>query len=372
MDFLFDIVFDGVSAWAQMGYFLMAFAFSGIGGGLILYELYWRLRADRVNARISSVRVTGSNKDNKKKYVGELYYSVFEYSALNGEVKEHQSDMGSNGLLNRLPGKKVRLMVFAGNPEKVRRPSMVLPIFGLVFLLPGLFIGHMAVTTFEPTFMFFVFIVAAIGFISYKIWNFVKDIPREDLKEGWRSLRESKPNIKSSTRKGQGKGRVLDTEEILTRIKSQCNNVKIAGVVLIVMACGLSGGVFYAGSDMAERMQSGVRVNAQVVRIKSEYSSSSDSSGYTYYAVVKFVDYNGHSVEFEDSVGASSPMFKSGDGVDVIYDPNKPKDAIIDRGVFNWSLSFGLAVGALLSLWLGVYNLRLYGRYRHVKHSNRV
>lgn len=372
MDFLFDIVFDGVFAWTQMGYFIMAFAFTGIGGGLIGYELYWRLKADRVRARISSVRVTGEKKEGKKTSTGETYYSVFEYAAPNGERREHMSDMGSNSLLNRLPGKRVTLMVFPDSPEKVRRPSLVLPIFGLIFLLPGIFIGHMAVTTFEPSYMFFIIIIAVIGFLAYKIWNVVKDIPREELKEGWRSLCESKPKITSSTRGKNEKGRILEQDEIFKRLKGQCRNARTSGYIMLVVACALVGGSYYAGLNMIDRMQNGVRAPAEVVRIKSQYSSSTESSGYTYYAIVAFTDENGSSVEFKDSVGASSALYKRGDAVDVIYYPDKPKDAIIDRGIFNWSLSGGLALGGLLILWMSIYSIRISRRFGHTKHRTRV
>jgi len=372
LDFLFDVVFNGVSAWTQIGYFIMAFAFSGIGGGLIGYELYWRFKADRVKARISSVRVTGEKKESDKRSTGETYYSVFEYSAPNGEVLEHMSDMGSNSLLSQLPGKRVTLMVFPDSPGKVRRPSLVLPIFGSVFLLPGIFIGHMAVTTFEPSSMFFIIIIAIIGFIAYKIWDFVKDIPREELKEGWRSLRENKPNITSSSRSENEKGRVLEQDEIFKRLKNQCRNSRISGYIMLVVACALVGGSYYAGLNMVDRMQNGVRAPAEVVRIKSQYSSSTDSSGYTYYAIVGFTDENGRSVEFKDSVGASSPMYKTGDEVEVIYYFDKPKDAIIDRGIFNWSLSGGLAIGGLLILWMAIYSIRISRRFGHTKDRTRV
>lgn len=368
-----DFLFDGVSAWTQIGYFIMAFAFSGIGGGLIGYELYWRFKADRVNARISSVRVTGGNADKKKRATGEMYYSVFQYAAPNGEMLEHMSDMGSNSLLSRLPGKRVSLMVFHGQAGKVRLPSLVLPIFGFVFLLPGLFIGHMAVTTFEASYMFFILIAAAIGFIAFKIWNFFKDIPRDELEKGWRSLRENKLNITSSSSNGDHKkGRELDKEEILKRLNSQCKNTRISGYIMLVVACALVGGSYYAGLDMVDRMQDGVRAPAEVVRIKSEYNSSSDSSGYTYYAIVKFTDENGRSVEFKDSVGASSPMYKRGDEVDVIYYLDEPKDAIIDRGIFNWSLSGGLAIGGLLVLWMAIYSIRISRRFGYTKQRIRI
>lgn len=372
MDFIFDSVFDGVSAWTQMGYFIMAFAFSGIGGGLIGYELFWRFKADRVKARISSVRVTGGEDDSDDSSTSETYYSVFEYRAPNGEILEHMSEMGSNSLLGRFPGEIVTLMVFSGSTEKVRRPSLILPIFGFIFLFPGLFIGHIAVTTFEPSYMFFIMITAVIGFIVYKIWNFIKDIPRDELRDVWKSLRKQKVDITSSSKSNNEKGRVLEKDEILKRLKGQCKNARISGHIMLVVSCALVGGSYYAGLDMIERLQNGVRAPAEVVRMKREYSSSTNSSGYTYHAIVEFTDENGRSVEFKDSVGASSPMYKTGDAVEVIYYYDDPKNAIIDRGIFNWGLSGGLAIGGLLILWMSIYSIQISRRFGNTTHRTRV
>jgi len=50
--------------------------------------------------------------------------------------------------------------------------------------------------------------------------------------------------------------------------------------------------------------------------------------------------------------------------LDVLYLEEDPQDAIVDRGIFNWGLSGGLAVGALLLLWLALRSLavaRIHG-----------
>ncbi|MGH1377588.1 MAG: DUF3592 domain-containing protein [Alphaproteobacteria bacterium] len=366
MDFIFDVIFDGVSAWTQIGYFIMAFVFSAIGGGIIAYEMYWRINADRVKGRISSVRVTGKRKGDVKDGGGngEVFYSVFEYPSRNGEILEHVSDAGSNGLHNKIPGSKVSLMVFPDTPGKVRRPSLVLVVFGLVFLLPGLFMWYVAVTSFDPNPMFFALILSAVCFVFFKVWSFFKDIPREELKEGWKSFRDNKLKISSSSSDSHNNGRVLSNEEIMDRLKVHGKSYKVASIIMIVIGFGLSIGAYYAGLNMANRLQNGLFASGEVVSIRSEYSSSSDSSGYTYYAIVGFSDENGRSFEFSDSVGASSPMFSKGDKVDVVYDESDPEDAIIDRGIFNWSLSFGLAVGALLSFWFAIYSIKVCRRLK--------
>lgn len=59
---IFDLVFEGISAFGMIGFFTGALVMTGIGA-LILYDtLRWRLTAKRVRARIVAVRSTGTRR----------------------------------------------------------------------------------------------------------------------------------------------------------------------------------------------------------------------------------------------------------------------------------------------------------------------
>lgn len=84
-----------------------------------------------------------------------------------------------------------------------------------------------------------------------------------------------------------------------------------------------------------------------------------------YHAVIEFNDGNNSHYRFKDGVGASSPLFRKGDGVTVLYVPDDPDDAIIDRGIWNWGLSAGFgAAGVLLLLLCGRSLIHGGGRRR--------
>ncbi len=213
-------------------------------------------------------------------------------------------------------------------------------------------------------------IVGGLGFIGFKLWRFVQSIPKDDWDKGWAEFREKGIEITSSNNKS--KGRVLNAAEIAQRVKKQASRAQITGFVFLLIAAGLSGGVYYAGLDMLEKTQNGVRADGEVVSIESRYSSTSDSSGYTYYAVVKFFDDQGRSTRFQDNVGSSTPLYKRGDEVRVLYDPMNSGKAMIDRGLMNWGLSGGLALAVLFSLWIAFYNLMLSRRYGATKYRSRI
>ena len=324
--------------------------------------------------------IGGKNKKSsrsRKKHVhsqgqgSEFYYSVFEYQAPNGDRMEQMSKMGSTGLLNRIPGTEVDLMVLPEKPQKVRRKSVFLLVFGLVFFLPGMFVMYIAVTTFEANYMVFVMVLAGIGFIGFKILNFMKDIPLEELKEGLASIKSSKMEITESG--GPKNTHQLTTAEIQERMKSQVKTLRIGAWITVLIAVGLIVGGYYAQEDMRERIEMGVNAQGEVVDMRQKRSSSSDGgTSYTYHAIVHFTDLSGRSVRFEDSMGSSHPMMKVGDAVKVLYVPDNPRDAIIDRGIFNWGLSGGLFAFAILLLWIALHNFRISRKYGGQRYMDRI
>ena len=334
--------------WHNMALaFILVFvgiAFIGIFALAVIYN-----KRQDVDESNDEEQGPGTKKD-KQNFANELYYAVFEYQAPNGNRMEHESDMGSNSLLKKVPGRRVTLMMFPKNPEKVRRPSVILLIFGVVFLIPGVFILNTVFTTFETNYMTVVLVLAGFAFLAYKIKSIFNRIPEEEFKKGWADLKKNGVNVTTTSGGSSKNARVLDASEIAARVKVQAKHTYIAGYVLLLIALGLSGGAYYTGLDMVDMTQNGVPAKGKVVDVKSRYSSSSSSSSsrYTYYAVVKFTDMNGRDVRFEDSVGSNHPLHKKGDKVDVLYKLDNAKNAMIDRGLWNWGLSGGLAFGALL------------------------
>ncbi len=309
-----------------------------------------------------------SHKDGKKpNFADEVYYAVFEYQAPNGNRMEKVSESGSNSLLGKMPGRRVTVMTFPDSPEKIRRPFALLFVFGFIFLVPGVLIMHTALTTFEFNIVTLLIVLGGLGFIAFKVWSFFRQIPSEDLKNGWAEFKEKGVSVKASTGSGKG-GRLLEPEEVAVRAKYYAKHSMIAGYVMLVIALGLAGGSYYAGLDMVDMTQNGISATGEVVDMRSRYSDGS----YTYSAVVEFRDRDGNKSRFTDSVGSSHPSFKRGDEVEVLYMRDNPDDAIIDRGIFNWGLSGGLAIGVLLLLWGAFRSLALARRYGGSRYRSRM
>ncbi len=343
-------------------YMAIGLAFGGFGGVFLL------LFAAGVffNNRKSEVKET----EEKHSIMNEIYYPVYEFKNARGDLVEHSSKNGSNSFLSSVPGSYTRILIDPNNPEKVKLPSMAIIIFGLVFLLPGLFIGGLALQQ-ELNYMTFVIPVIFLGYIGFKIMRFVRKIPKKEWNEGLADLKKNGITVTSSS--GNYKSaRLLEPHEVKIRIRKHTGYMRIWGVFLLLISAGLGTGSYFSGLSMIDMVRNGVKAKGEVVDIESRYSSSSDSSGYTYYAVVEFKDMSNATHRFRDSVGSSSSLYKRGDDVDVIYMPEDKSDAIIDRGLMNWGLSGGLAIACILMLLIAGKCFILVRKYGATKYRGRV
>ncbi|MDH5723134.1 MAG: DUF3592 domain-containing protein [Alphaproteobacteria bacterium] len=378
-----DFVFDGVSAFHSFGFLLMSAVFTLIGGGIIGYYLYWMFKAKTVKGHISGVMVSGKgHKSKKQSDNGESYYPVYSFRAPNGEMIEQVSSAGNNSLFGKIPGESVILKVLPYPPYRAKKFSLGFLVLGLVFLAPGLYIGSLAIKDLEFNFFTLLIPLGFAGIIAFKISKFISNIPLEERKKGMKFLKAQMSGkgmpedykFKITSSDNSGPKRLLDNDEIKMRLKSQAKAQRIVGYITILIAIGTCVGAYFAGEHMQKYMNEGVSIKGEVVDIESRYDSSSEGSGYTYYAVVEFADHEGHPVRFRDSVGASTPMHKRGDIVDVIYLPDNPQKAIIDRGIMNWALSGGLWAVSVFMLYLTFSSFRWTNKYgeRGMRYKKRV
>jgi hypothetical protein len=122
-------------------------------------------------------------------------------------------------------------------------------------------------------------------------------------------------------------------------LKVPFNLIAVMGAILIVF------GVFVA-QKTARLANAGGSASGHIVG----FQSSTDSKGHTnYYPMVEFQD-GGRTIKFNDRVGSSIRMPQA-ESVPVIYDPNEPSNAMIDRGIWNWLPAAALLLfGAILLL----------------------
>lgn len=122
----------------------------------------------------------------------------------------------------------------------------------------------------------------------------------------------------------------------------------IVGIVLL----GVSAWLTVRSMDFTAN---GLRAEGTVIRLQSEYSRDSEGRGrYMYYPIIQFGTEAGEDVEFRGSMGSSSPSYRRGERVTVLYRPQAPQDARIDSfgGLWAGSLITG-GMGFLFTLVTG-------------------
>ncbi len=334
----FDAAFSVGMAWNQIGLMIGGLVLILIGGAILGNFAYWRMKAWRFTATIVGVRVEPGSKDQN------IYYPILEYMTPDGQTVEATADGGSSLLGNKIPGKRVRILVMRSDPETVRIKGYFLPILGVILLLPGL--GLMVAGLRLAEFNIYTLVVglAFLGYIGFKISKFIKP------KDAWENVSEFQQRKSDERKEKRAAMKILDKAEIMKLIKGQdkVNRFWVPFMLVIGLSVAVLGG--YLAKDMAALLAVGETVEGRVVDLKSEYSSDST----TYYPVVAYQRLTGETVEFKSKVGSNPPMNQTGDMVRVLYDPDKLDKAMIDRGIWNWAASGGCIIGGLLLTWLAL------------------
>jgi hypothetical protein len=144
---------------------------------------------------------------------------------------------------------------------------------------------------------------------------------------------------------------ILTEEEINARLYWMDRYNQYWVPVLLLLGIAAIAGGNYLNNNLTQMMETGITATGHVVRMESRRSNSSDGGGTLYHAVIEFETRKGETIRFTDKLGASHPLYETGEDVRVVYKPNKPRDAIIDRGIWNRLVPGGLAAFGCLLIW---------------------
>lgn len=387
---MFDLFFDAAMAWNEMGMLLITLVLTSLGGLILSYVLYWKIKSKKVRALIKAVHVVGEYTEgavrpkarnvlfSNSKYANEVYYSLYEYQDAQGNMVEYFDENGSSIITDKIPGTYSTLLMMP-ETNKVTSLGYVLPAFGTICTGSGLFVGYQFFRQFHfnifvPFFVLLGFCVA--GFKLFKVYKKISDKDKKEIanffskmksdkKSGFSALSEAAKDMKiEDVKYRHGKGRPLDENEIRARVEIYEKNTRFGSKIGFVLALGLLAGGYYFGQVMASRLAEGIHTKGVVSGIDMRRSSSSNGTSYNYLAIVEFTDKEGKIIHFSDSIGSNHPLYSRGDSVDVIYSPQKPENAIIDRGIWNWTLSFALGGAGVFLLFVTLRHLAGGRRYR--------
>jgi len=325
---MFDLIFRGVQAYNQVGFFIGALVCLGIGGLILGNTVYWRVHALRAQGTVIGVIASGGT-----------YTPVYRYTLADGQSHVARSDTGSGWVRGKETGRVVPLMISAHNPTQAREAGgYLLDLVGLVFAVPGILFGYTALTAYPITRMTWFMAAAMLLYLGERAWRVVIPKGQRLSVEEWKKQH----NI------GQATLDLTDVKPIETIVSApdvaqarlkQSQSYKIIFPILAAVAVLLLGIGVFQSLKISRLEVHGLRAQGRVVRMNSEHSSG-NGSHYTYYPVVRFRTETNSTVEFKDSVGTNPPSHRTGDQVTVLYLPGDPqRQAIVDRGfLLNWAI----------------------------------
>jgi hypothetical protein len=326
---MFNFVAEIIQAYNQVGLFIGSIICLGIGGFILGDALYWRVHALRASGTIIGVIAKNG-----------VYTPVYRYALQNGQTHVAKSNTGSGLVRGKETGRVVPLMISAHNPTEAQEANNYLfDIIGLVFFVPGIWLGYTAITAYSITPMTWLMAIAMLVYLAERGYRiFIPKGQRVSIAE-WKKQHQ----IDNDTIDLTGVKPIEDIvsgPDVRQAQQKQLQNYRKAVPFLGLFAIILFSLGIYASLQISRLEAAGLRAPGEVVRLKPEYSSGSGGGHYTYYAIVRFRTDKNVTVEFKDNVGSDPPTHRPGDKVTVLYLANNPQqNAIIDRGfLWNWAM----------------------------------
>ena len=127
---------------------------------------------------------------------------------------------------------------------------------------------------------------------------------------------------------------------------------KILVILFGLIFVGAGVFLFIKGNDLAKRCTSSAE--GTVIEIIAEDSTDDDGfTTYTYYPVIQYIA-NGKNVSKKSSSGSNPSKYNVNDKVDILYDPNKVEDYIIEGDKTTNILGIVFIVAGLAVAIIGV------------------
>jgi uncharacterized protein DUF3592 len=126
-------------------------------------------------------------------------------------------------------------------------------------------------------------------------------------------------------------------------------NAAVVGVIFAGFGVLFASLAWRARTRYRRLADSGIRTQAQVIKVRRTLSAGSDGVGgrYVYKPVVSFHTQDGQQVTAEPRTTSSMTPAQVGEQVSVLYDPADPHSILLERFEKKWMLSLSMAVAAV-------------------------
>lgn len=135
--------------------------------------------------------------------------------------------------------------------------------------------------------------------------------------------------------------------------------------ILLISGIILIGITFYLANKTWSFIQSSEETSGIVIGMRHSISNNNDSDSKTYTPVISYTDHNNHKHKFASKVSTSSPRYKKGEKVQILYHREQPNQAEINTFLSLWTgeLIFGFLGFSSFAIGLSIL-VKSYRRKR--------
>jgi hypothetical protein len=324
-------------------FLLVGLVFVAFGVAVVLAEA----RARR-GAWAQQGEVIGFSTGQRADSGDSSYHPVVEYVGQDGRKRYLESLVGSS-LPYGAVGDAVTLLVQPEDPEKAVLKSSLTYGVGAALGIMGLtscivFFAVFRATPFS--------LVSAAGVVTWAAYQYRRSTGAKPMTlETWRKFKDQAFRSRVFTDATKAEIPWADPEALRTAIAKQQKVNRIVLPVLVLAGVGLLFLGVHLHQKTAAFLARAVRAPGVVMEMATNHSSD---GGDTYAPVVEF-EHDGRKYTFKDTISSNPPSYRRGQAVGVLYDPDQPRDARIDRG--RWNKAVPILIGGfggllcLLGLW---------------------
>ena len=278
------------------------------------------------------------------------YRLVAQFVGTDGRTRYVESSVGSSSPLGAI-GDAVTILLHPEDPEQVAIKSTLFYVLGVVFTALGVaacvaFFALFRVTTFSMAGA-----AVVVATVAYKLRGSVREKPM--ALQAWREYKRETLRPRVYTEETKGEISWADPAALEAAVRNQEKATRFALPVLLVAGVGL----LLLGGHLHRRTEAflakAVRSHGVVVSLARQHSSRSD----TFAPVVEF-EQGGRTYRFTDSISSRPAMYATGDSVGVLYDPDNPANARIDRGRWNRIVPILIGGFGVLFCFAGLWVLK--------------
>lgn len=283
-----------------------------------------------------------------------MYASVYKFTALDGLERICRSGISSSNMTTKPIGtpQKIRYRTENPNQAKVKNNSFLL--LGVLCLTISVILAFIYFSSVETSITSILLLLVFLVYFAFRIFNRFEG---KNITEKFQKMDRKKEffeNLAKNTRPISDDEIFLGAESFKSEQSKYNAMLKKWMPVNYTIAFGMIFGSLYWTYDVYQFSQNSVTTTGKIIDFKQSRSTSSDGRTIYTYAPIVAYEVNGEKLEHTSKVSSSSPSRKTGEMVEIMYNPENPNEAMIERGFMNYILEiilFTAGISILIILW---------------------